>query len=116
MSRMRFFLYSAGLYGLTKTLALDVAPIRVNLVSPGPVDAELWEAMGQDKDQIFEDLKKRLPVREIPRPEDIAEAYLYCMKDRGFTTSTGGGTLNLMAFSTLCIVSSIYDICAEQES
>jgi NAD(P)-dependent dehydrogenase (short-subunit alcohol dehydrogenase family) len=104
---MRFFLYSAGLYGLTKNLALDVAPIPVNLVSPGPVDAELWEAMGQDKDQIFEDLKKKLPVREIPRPEGIAEAYLYCMKDRGFTggiiTSTGGGTLNLMVRIYTCL-------------
>ena len=34
--------YATGLQGMTRGLALDMKPIRVNLVSPGAVDTELW--------------------------------------------------------------------------
>ena len=35
--------YAAGLHGMMRNLALDLAPIRVNLISPGPLDTELWD-------------------------------------------------------------------------
>lgn len=86
-------MYSTGLYGMARNLCLDIAPVRVNLVSPGAVDTELWDSF-PGRDALFEDLKKKMPVGEIPTPESVAEAYMYCMKDRGLTgavISTNGG-------------------------
>ena len=86
-------MYSTGLYGLTKNLCLDIAPVRVNLVSPGPIDTELWDTI-PEKEAMFAHLKEKLPIKEIPTPENVAEAYIYCMKDRGLTgaiISTHGG-------------------------
>lgn len=86
-------MYSTGLYGMARNLCLDIAPVRVNLVSPGAVATELWDSM-PGRDALFEDLKKKMPVGEIPTPESVAEAYVYCMKDRGLTgavISTNGG-------------------------
>lgn len=89
-------IFSAGLYGLTGNLCLDVAPVRINLVSPGAVATEVWDG-NPERDAVFASLRERLPVREIPKPEGVAEAYVYCMKDRGVTgaviSSNGGGTL-----------------------
>lgn len=76
-------MFSARLYGLTVNLCLDVAPVRVNLVSPGAVATEMWDG-NPERDAVFASLR----VREIPRPEDVAEAYVYCIKDRG---GDGGG-------------------------
>jgi NAD(P)-dependent dehydrogenase (short-subunit alcohol dehydrogenase family) len=41
--------YAAGLYGMTRNLALDLKPIRVNLVSPGGLDTELWKDVEADE-------------------------------------------------------------------
>lgn len=38
--------YATGLQGMVRGLALDLKPIRVNLVCPGAVDTELWDGMG----------------------------------------------------------------------
>lgn len=35
--------YAAGLYGMVRGLALDLKPLRVNLISPGAVKTELWD-------------------------------------------------------------------------
>ena len=89
-------MYSAGLYGLARNLCLDIAPVRVNLVSPGAVATELWDSV-PERDALFEELKRKMPIGEIPTPENVAEAYVYCMKDRGLTgaviSTHGGGIL-----------------------
>ena len=77
--------YAAGLYGLTRNLALDLKPMRVNLVSPGFVDTELWDE-GVRKMRA-EAVAKSVPTGRAAMPEDIAEAYLYLMKDRNCTGS-----------------------------
>lgn len=78
-------------------LALDLQPIRVNLVSPGAVDTELWKGMPEDaKKGMFEELAKKTPVGGVGKIEDVAESYLYLMKDRNVTgamISTSGGHL-----------------------
>lgn len=89
--------YAAGLHGLTRNLALDMAPLRVNLVSPGPVKTPLWAGIPEDKrNEMYEGMKKRVATGEVGKPEDVAEAYLYAMKDVNATGSvidSNGGSM-----------------------
>ena len=89
--------YASGLHAMTRNLALDLAPIRVNLVIPGAVETPLWEQIHGDQ---MEEMKKKFVVKmatgRIGRPEDVAESYLYVMRDHnltGSTISTNGGEL-----------------------
>jgi len=78
--------YAAGLHGMTRNLALDLKPIRVNVVSPGAVDTELWGDMSQEaKARMFESRAAKVPTGRVGRPEDVAEAYLWLMKDSNVT-------------------------------
>lgn len=89
--------YSAGLEGLTRGMALDLKPRRVNLVSPGAVPTEAWDRFSQEGKQATMDAwRANTLVGELGTPEDVAEAYLYLMKDRfvtGTVISTDGGRL-----------------------
>lgn len=90
--------YAGGLYSMVKNLALDMSPLRVNLVSPGAVDTELWDGMSAEaKGQYFEGIKGKVLTRAVGKPEDVAEAYLYAMRDRNLT----GETMNTNSGSTL---------------
>jgi len=83
---------------LARTLAVELAPIRVNTVAPGLIDTPLiTEVLGANASAIMESEAKRLPVGRVGRGEDIAEAVLFLMKN-GFTTGItltvdGGRTL-----------------------
>ncbi|KAL1646622.1 hypothetical protein SLS58_003209 [Diplodia intermedia] len=95
--------FATGLLGMTRSLALDLAParIRVNCVAPGAVDTGLWDGMvgagGEgEKRKVFEALEARLPTGRVGRVEDVAEAFLYLMRDANATGSvvtTDGGAL-----------------------
>lgn len=89
--------YATGLHGMTRGLALDLKPIRVNLISPGAVDTELWDHMTAEQKKGFMDSTvARLPTGKIATPENIAESYLYVIKDTNITgamISTSGGNL-----------------------
>ena len=79
--------------GLSRGLAVDMAPVRVNLVAPGAVKTELINGIPE---QAIEGYRRATTVQRLGRPEDIAEAYLYIMKD-GFVTgsiiASNGGRL-----------------------
>lgn len=79
--------FAAGLQGLARNLALDLAPIRANAVEPGYVDTALWNAAmtAEQKEAAFAGLAGRLPTGRVAAVEDVAEAYLYLMKDRSAT-------------------------------
>jgi NAD(P)-dependent dehydrogenase (short-subunit alcohol dehydrogenase family) len=82
---------------LTRALAVELAPIRVNAVSPGVVRTNLWQNMSSaDREQLFESVGKRLPVGRVGEAHDIAQAYLFLMKE-GFSTGqivvVDGGTV-----------------------
>lgn len=89
--------YATGLQGMVRGLALDLKPLRVNLVSPGAVDTELWKGMSEEqKKGMFEELAKKTPVGSVGQVEDVTESFLYLMKDRNITgamISTSGGHL-----------------------
>lgn len=77
----------AGSFGyLAHALALELAPTRVNIVSPGWVDTPMWdELVGPAKSGILADLASRLPSRKVTTTADIARAYLYLLESE-FTT------------------------------
>jgi NAD(P)-dependent dehydrogenase (short-subunit alcohol dehydrogenase family) len=71
---------------LTRALAIELAPIRVNAVSPGVVRTNLWQNMSSsEREQLFESVGKRLPVGRVGEAHDIAQAYLFLMQE-GFST------------------------------
>lgn len=74
-----------------RALALELAPSRVNVVSPGWVDSPMWDVLGDAKSGFFADMATRLPAKRIAGPSDVALAYLYLM-DSAFTT---GETLRI---------------------
>lgn len=79
---------NAALEGLVRALAVELAPIRVNAVSPGWVDTPIWKFVaGERKAETLDAMAGRLPVGRVGRPEDIAEEIIFLMSS-GFTTGT----------------------------
>lgn len=79
---------NAALEGLVRALAVELAPIRVNAVSPGWVDTPIWTFVaGDKKDETLSAMAKRLPVGRIGQPDDIADAIGFLMGNT-FTTGT----------------------------
>lgn len=76
--------YAAGAYGLTRNLALDLAPRRVNLVSPGATETELW---GEHTEFLRGVSIERSLLGKAGLPEEVAEAYVYLMKNTDATGS-----------------------------
>jgi NAD(P)-dependent dehydrogenase (short-subunit alcohol dehydrogenase family) len=80
--------YASGLHGMTRNLALDLKPVRVNLVSPGPVDTEMWKDVpAAEKENLFKAMAAKTLTGRVGRPEDVAESYIYLMKDSNITGS-----------------------------
>jgi NAD(P)-dependent dehydrogenase (short-subunit alcohol dehydrogenase family) len=83
---------------LTRALAVELAPIRVNAVCPGTVRTELWSGMTESaRETMYRDVAQRLPVGRVGEADDLAETYLYLMRE-GFSTGQvlvvdGGGIL-----------------------
>ena len=79
---------NAALEGLVRALAVELAPIRVNAVSPGWVDTPIWSFVAGDrKAETLEAMAQRLPVGRVGRPDDIADAITFLMGNT-FTTGT----------------------------
>ncbi len=84
--------------GLTRALAVELAPARVNLVVPGFVKTPLWSGMAEpDREAMYRGAASALPVGHVGEPEEIAEAYLYFMRQTYSTGQSvvvdGGGVL-----------------------
>jgi NAD(P)-dependent dehydrogenase (short-subunit alcohol dehydrogenase family) len=74
---------------LARSLALELAPIRVNAISPGVVDTGAWDALGeQGKADYFADVSARNPVRRIGTIDDVATAVLFAMTSSFLTGQT----------------------------
>lgn len=88
----------AAMEGLTRALAVEIAPIRVNIVSPGFVRTPLWaDIPPADRDAMYAAAGAKLPVGRVGEAAEIAEAYLFFMR-QDFATGQvlvvdGGGLL-----------------------
>ena len=82
---------------LTRALAVELAPIRVNAVSPGVVRTNLWQNMSApERERLFESVGSSLPVGRVGEASDIAQAYLFLMQEgfaTGQTVVVDGGTV-----------------------
>jgi NAD(P)-dependent dehydrogenase (short-subunit alcohol dehydrogenase family) len=74
---------------LARSLALELAPIRVNAISPGVVDTGAWDAFGaQGKAEYFAAMSARNPARRIGTPEDIAKGVMFILTNTFLTGQT----------------------------
>jgi NAD(P)-dependent dehydrogenase (short-subunit alcohol dehydrogenase family) len=86
--------------GLTRELAVDLAPIRVNCIAPGPiVETPLWSNLDQKMiDSMALGLKEKSLTHELGLVEDVAEAYGYVVRGN----FTAGQTLVVDGGEYLC--------------
>jgi len=74
---------------LARSLALELAPIRINAISPGVIDTGAWDAFGpQGKADYFADISARNPARRIGTVDDIANGVLFAMTSTFLTGQT----------------------------
>ncbi|MGV9664884.1 SDR family oxidoreductase [Nocardia niigatensis] len=79
---------NAALEGLARALAIELSPIRVNVVSPGWVLTDIWESMPwEDKAERLAAMAEKLPAKRLGQPDDIAAAVLSLLGNR-FITGT----------------------------
>jgi NAD(P)-dependent dehydrogenase (short-subunit alcohol dehydrogenase family) len=80
---------TAAMPALIKTLALEIAPIRVNLIAAGFVDTPLSAAiLGDQIDARREQLRATLPIRRVVGPADIANLAVHLMTNTALTGAT----------------------------
>lgn len=85
----------AGVVGFTKSLAQEIGSrnITVNVVAPGFIDTDMTTALS---DMVKEEMLKRIPLRKLGQPEDIANAVAFLASDdakyiTGSTIHVNGG-------------------------
>jgi NAD(P)-dependent dehydrogenase (short-subunit alcohol dehydrogenase family) len=74
---------------LTRALAVDLAPIRVNVVIPGQVDTEFFQGLFGGNTEMLSKIKAANLTKQIGTPKGAAEAYLFCMRS---ALATGQGS------------------------
>ena len=80
---------TAALPALTKNLALELAPIRVNLIAAGFVDTPLSASLlGDQLDARREQLRTKLPIQRVVGPGDIATLAVHLMTNTAVTGAT----------------------------
>ncbi|MDH3443559.1 MAG: SDR family oxidoreductase [Deltaproteobacteria bacterium] len=97
-NRSAYAAAKAGILGLTRTLALELAPfgVRANAVAPGRIATARVRATYSDAD--WETAAKRIPIGHAGQPEDVAEAVAYLVSDAakhvtGQTLHVNGGRI-----------------------
>lgn len=89
---------NGAIEALGRALAVELAPLRVNVVSPGLIDTPAYAGMPpEQREAIFKQAAESLPIGRVGRPEDIAHTVIYLMTNTFTTGSTlypdGGYTL-----------------------
>jgi NAD(P)-dependent dehydrogenase (short-subunit alcohol dehydrogenase family) len=80
---------TAGAPALTANLALEIAPIRVNLIAAGFVDTPLSASiLGDQLEARRTELRETLPIGRVVRPEDVAALAIHLMTNTALTGAT----------------------------
>lgn len=69
---------------MVKTLAVELAPLRINAVSPGVTNTPLYDNF-ENKDQMLQKIANATPLQRIADPIEIAEAILLVVKNKNMT-------------------------------
>jgi len=81
--------FTAALPALTRSLALEIAPVRVNLIAPGFVDTPLSASLlGDQLEARREQLRRTLPIRRVVGPADVAALAVHLMTNTAITGAT----------------------------
>ncbi|MEW9701375.1 SDR family oxidoreductase [Paenibacillus sp. SI8] len=79
---------NAAVSNLGQTLALELAPLRVNVVSPGIIDTPSRSKMPEEaRNQFYGTVAAKLPVKRVGKAADVAQSVLYLIQN-GFVTGT----------------------------
>jgi NAD(P)-dependent dehydrogenase (short-subunit alcohol dehydrogenase family) len=83
--------------GFVRAMAVELAPIRVNCVVPGVCKTPLWDSLPDaDRENLYKSIGNGLLVKRVGDPEDVAQGFVYLMKQSfctGHTLLVDGGTL-----------------------
>jgi NAD(P)-dependent dehydrogenase (short-subunit alcohol dehydrogenase family) len=80
---------TAALPALTANLALEIAPVRVNLIAPGFVDTPLSaELLGDQLEKRRNQLRTTLPIGRVVGPADVAALAIHIMTNTALTGAT----------------------------
>jgi NAD(P)-dependent dehydrogenase (short-subunit alcohol dehydrogenase family) len=88
---------SGAIISAARALAVELAPIRVNVVAPGVARSPLWSEIPEaDREAMYDGIGRGLPLGRVAEVEDVAKAYLHLM-DQDYATGTvsviDGGTI-----------------------
>jgi NAD(P)-dependent dehydrogenase (short-subunit alcohol dehydrogenase family) len=91
-------LVNGGLEAFAKAMAVELGPVRVNVISPGIVDSgEFWNRLGEEgRARLFDDFAKNAPARRVGAAEEQAAAALFAMSNpflTGAVLPVDGGAL-----------------------
>jgi NAD(P)-dependent dehydrogenase (short-subunit alcohol dehydrogenase family) len=80
---------TAALPALTASLAVEVAPVRVNLIAAGFVDTGLSASLlGDEIDNRRNQLRATLPIGRVVTPADVAALAVHIMSNTALTGAT----------------------------
>jgi NAD(P)-dependent dehydrogenase (short-subunit alcohol dehydrogenase family) len=87
----------AAVEALSRALAVELAPIRVNTIRPGFIDSSMWDFLDeQAREQMREEMRTSLPARRVGHIEDIGQAAVFLMTNpyvTGTVLEVNGGQL-----------------------
>lgn len=79
---------NCAIEGLARALAVDLAPIRVNVICPGYIDTPVWKKVEEkERENLFNDMKRELAVKRLGTADEVAQGVLYLITN-SYTTGT----------------------------
>lgn len=77
---------NGAITAMGRALAIELAPVRVNVLSPGWVDTPVWDQLAGDaKGERLAAQAAKLPVRRVGTPADLADAALFLLRNSFMT-------------------------------
>ena len=75
---------TVSIHEIVRLLAKEIAPIRINAISPGPTNTALYDKF-PNKESIMSDMKENNPLKRIAEPDEIAEAIAFVIHNQNIT-------------------------------
>lgn len=86
----------ASVENLVRCLAVEMAPIRVNVVSPGTIDTAMFDHFGDEKEEKMQGMTATHLIKRAGTSEEVAEGLLFVMQNEfvtGTTVDVDGGRI-----------------------
>jgi NAD(P)-dependent dehydrogenase (short-subunit alcohol dehydrogenase family) len=88
---------SGAVISAARSLAVELAPLRVNVVAPGVVRSPLWARMPDaDREPMYQATGTSLPLGRVGEPRDVAREYVHLIEQEyatGVVSVVDGGTV-----------------------